>query len=108
MKPAGGGRRKRGGLCHGMSLYVGPGSKFHGATFSGGVPLMLKRCVLLKRGRNRPAPDLASRQDVCYEVAGQLAASIPATPSSFRWEGPTLAKVRESQDARRAIIAASQ
>jgi hypothetical protein len=60
-----------------MSLYVGPGSKFHGATFSGGVPLMLKRCVLLKRGRNRPAAGLASRQDVCYEVAGTASSKHP-------------------------------
>jgi len=27
MKPAGVGRRKRGGLCHGMPLYGEPGSK---------------------------------------------------------------------------------
>jgi hypothetical protein len=43
--------------------------------------VLLKRSVLLKGGRNRPAPDLASRQDACYKVAGTPSTNcIPATP----------------------------
>jgi hypothetical protein len=48
--------------------------------------------------------DLASRQGACYKRGRDTASTngIPATPiDAFVGGGPTLAKMRQSQDARR-------
>ena len=66
----------------------------------------------VSRAREQARQDLASLRDACYnKVAGTLLTNgIPATPIKLSWEkvgGFPRWLMRKSQDARRAIIAAS-